>query len=319
MFNKKEKINETYECREKQWYYWENSFFGGLPLVDIILSHPPLLSVTNEYPPRKIWEQDEELDEIECFDFTSEIKEGNILFAYITYDWNIFELINDTKLFLDGRLQKNPPCCDTIEPVQSTQRYFITEENVANYLESLPIKEELMNMYIFRDLVSLICDYLNRDKRRMAEAQEHIRRGVISSSKKVDSIFQEFFDDRNSTTAKIKAICSNGIISPDSEKDSLAGQESTLEKKIENQPIIIPEKIRKKFDYFIKKGWIKETEEGFYTIIKMHWGARDLYKRVLDRKKQKENCPTRKELAEYVRKPDGNKYSLDVWRYDVVD
>lgn len=50
MFNKKEKINETYECREKQWYYWENSFFGGLPLVDIILSHPPLLSVSNEYP-----------------------------------------------------------------------------------------------------------------------------------------------------------------------------------------------------------------------------------------------------------------------------
>lgn len=251
------------------------------------------------------------MDEIECFDFNSEIKEGNILFVHVDYVPKSVYGGYDTKLYLDGQLQKGQTLyCESaiINFNDITPRYSITEENIANYLEGLPIKEELMNMYIFRDLVSLICDYLNRDNRRMAEAQEHIHRGVISSSKKVDSIFQEFFDDRNSTTAQIKAICSNGMNLPDSEKDLIAGQESALENKIKNQPIIIPEEIRKKFDYFIKNKTLIETEKGFLIVNKKVSEIVSFYTDVCDMRVELD-VPTVKEIIEYVRKPNGDKYS----------
>lgn len=306
MFNKKDKINETYECRKKQWNYWKNDFFGGLPLVDVILSHPPILALTNEYPPP--------LDTYKpkYFDFNSEIEEGNILFAHVDYVPKSVYGGYDTKLYLDGRLQKGQTlyCWSAIIDFNDiTPRYSITEENVANYLESLPIKEELMNMYIFRDLVSLICNYLNRDHTRMAEAQEHIHKGVISSSEKVDSIFQEFFEDRNSTMAQIKALYTKCIIPPNDEKNPIAGQESTLEKKIENQAIIIPERIRKKFEFFIKNNTLRETEEGFLVINKGYAELASFYTDTREESKRRE-VPTAKEIIEYVRKPNGDKYSL---------
>ena len=200
----------------------------------------------------------------------------------------------------------------SIREISEAKNYHITQQSVAFYLENKPIKEELKEH--FSSLVSLICDYLNRDKKRMELAQDCIiRKGELIDSKNANDIFKEALEDRESTTAQIYALCSNKIISPKKAENSTAGQESTLEGTTEAQSIEPPIEIQERFKKFVDDGILcifPEPINGRKRYFLKSKSASDFF--ILFKKHQdKEKLPqmSARVLNEWIYRRTGKPYS----------
>ena len=292
----------------EQWELWKNGVFGGLPWKAILSSAHSV-------------SMDKRASDIEGRFFLLASLKSNIFLAEdenekITIPDEAFSLVFDEEiqyqkvLYFKGDLERWN--VERLKP----ENYQITEQNVAFYLESLPIKEELKKH--FGSLVSLVCDYLNRDKRRMESAQEYImRKGCILTGKHTDDHFLEAYEDRASTTAQIDALCSGKVIPPLEDKNELAGQESTTESKIETQSIEPPEEIQTLFEPFVKErelilsdGAIDGKRRYFLTFRNQSSFAVHV-KEMSRTKGWIEIAP--KTMKEWIYKREGKPYSRDFY------
>ena len=287
----------------EQWEFWKNGVFGGLPR-ETILSSAHAVSM------------DKRANDFEGRFFLLASLKSNIFLPEdenekITIPDEAFSLVFDEEiqyqkvLYFKGDLERWN--VERLKP----ENYQITEQNVAFYLESLPIKEELKKH--FGSLVSLVCDYLNRDKRRMESAQEYImRKGCILTGKHTDDHFLEAYEDRASTTAQINALCSDKAIPPLEDKNELAGQESTTESKTETHSIEPPEEIQERFKKFIDDGILcvfPEPKNGRTRYFLNNKSASDFFK-LFKKQQDKEALPqiSAKVLHEWIYKRTGEPF-----------
>lgn len=292
----------------EQWDLWKVGVFGGLPWRAVLSRTPLELFPGDEKIIQRFISMKEEL-------FLLASLKSNL---YLPEDENEKITIPDKYYspMFDWLVQYQQDLCFegdlltcSIREISEAKNYHITQQSVAFYLENKPIKEELKEH--FSSLVSLICDYLNRDKKRMELAQDCIiRKGELIDSKNANDIFKEALEDRESTTAQIYALCSNKIISPKKAENSTAGQESTLEGTTESKPTATPKEIIDLFKYFVEgpKELIK-TDNGYYFVNLKITTLEGFYNNVCKRRTNYK-VPTREQIIEYVRKPDGSKYSI---------
>lgn len=282
----------------KQWELWESEKFGGIP-IEAVLSCPPS----------------------SC----DEAEEKDKLFLIIDF---LINKINETKpyfLVIDGQIQSDEdlvyigegeePDIDYYREEEEGQYYpsvkkdfGITKESILNYLGKRQIKEELKGKELL--LSEIICGFLNRDLERMDEALNLMTwEDYDENSYSVKKWLKRSIRDRASTIAQIESLSSNRVIPPIKEENAIAGQESSIEKTTKAQSIVIPEQIEKKFVYFEKTSneLIRKKE---YWIVNMDiTDIQGFYTHVRERDK-KYTVPTREQIIEYVRKPDGSKYSI---------
>lgn len=235
-----------------QWDLWKVGVFGGIPWRAVLSRSPLELFPGDEKIVQRFISMKEEL-------FLLASLNSNL---YLPEDENEKITIPDKYYspMFDGLVQYQQDLCFegdlltcSIREISEAKNYHITQQSVASYLENLPIKEELKEH--FSSLVSLICDYLNRDKKRMEFAQDCIiRKGELIDSKNANDIFQESFKDRASTIAQIESLSSNRVIPPIKEENAIAGQESTSESTTETQPTEPPEIIQERFKKFVDDG-----------------------------------------------------------------
>lgn len=191
-----------------------------------------------------------------------------------------------------------------------TTDYAITENSISKYLEKMSIKEELKGK---ENLLSLIiCAFLNRDCYRMYEAMlSFLYDGFKEDSPRIQRLLKQSLLDRDSTTAQIDALCSGKVIPPLEDKNELAGQESAPEGKTGNNAFVIPKEIYEKFRYFVEKSKeLTRTKEGFLIVNRGITDVQGFYTQVSNRKEGNYIVPTREEIIEFVRKPNGDKYSI---------
>ncbi|MGN0839931.1 MAG: hypothetical protein ACI4NB_03765 [Candidatus Ornithospirochaeta sp.] len=304
-FDKSELNPKAYE----QWDLWRNGVFGGLPW-EAILSSVPLVFT------------DKGTSEIEGELFLLTSLKSNI---YLPEDENEKITIPD-KIYspmFDGQVQyqqdlffEEDYLACSMREIFDLKNYHITEQSVAIYLENYPVKEELKES--FAPLVSIICDFLNRDKKRMESAQEYIiRRKELIDSKNAKSLFQESFNDRASTIAQIEGFSSISQTTQQTEENATAGQESTTESKIETQSIEPPEEIQKLFEPFVKErelilsdGAIDGKRRYFLTFRNQSSFAVHV-KEMSRTKGWIEIAP--KTMKEWIYKREGKPYSRDFY------
>lgn len=282
----------------KQWELWESEKFGGIP-IEAVLSCPPSNS--------------------------DEAEEKDKLFLIIDF---LLNKISETKpyfLVIDGQIQSDEDLVYFGEGEEPDIEYYreeekgqyypsvkkdfeITKESISNYLGKQQIKEELKGKELL--LSEIICGFLNRDLERMDEVLNLITwEDYDENSNLVKKWLKSSIRDRTSTIAQIEALSSNGVISPFKEENAIAGQESSMEKTTKAQSIVIPKDIEKKFEYFEKTSneLIRKKE---YWIVNMDiTDVQGFYTHVRERDR-KHTVPTREQIIEYVRKPDGSKYSI---------
>ena len=283
----------------KQWELWESEKFGGIP-IEAVLSCPSSNS--------------------------DEAEEKDKLFLIIDF------LVNKTSeekpyfLVIDGQIQSDEdlvyvgegeePDIDYYREEEEGQYYpsvkkdfVITKENVSNYLEKQQIKEELKGKELL--LSEIICGFLNRDLVRMDEVLNLITwEDYGEDSNIVKKWLNMSIRDRASTIAQIEALSEIGVIPPFKEENAIAGQESSIESKTKSQSFVIPEDTLKLFEYFIEKSKeLIRTEEGYLIVNLDRTTLQGFYTHVCKRNKAY-SVPKREQIIEYVRKPDGSKYSI---------
>lgn len=292
----------------EQWELWKIGVFGGLPWGAVLSRTPLELFPGDEKIIQRFISMKEEL-------FLLASLKSNL---YLPEDENEKITIPDKYYspMFDGLVQyqqdlyfEGDLLTCSIREISEAKNYHITQQSVAFYLENKPIKEELKEH--FSSLVSLICDYLNRDKKRMELAQDCIiRKGELIDSKNANDIFQESFKDRASTIAQIEALSSNSVIPPLKEENAIAEQESSTEGTRKAKSIVIPEDVLKSFEYFIEKPKeLIRTKEGYLIVNSERTDIQGFYNHVCKRRKNY-IVPKREQIIEYVRKPDGSKYSI---------
>lgn len=295
----------------EQWELWKIGVFGGLPWRAVLSRTPLELFPGDEKIIQRFISMKEEL-------FLLASLKSNL---YLPEDENEKIAIPDKYYspMFDWLVQYQQDLCFegdlltcSIREISEAKNYHITQQSVAFYLENKPIKEELKEH--FSSLVSLICDYLNRDKKRMELAQDCIiRKGELIDSKNANDIFKEALEDRESTTAQIYALCSNKIISPKKAENSTAGQESTLEGTTEAQSIEPPIEIQERFKRFVDDGILSifpEPINGRKRYFLKSKSASDFF--ILFKKHQdKEKLPqmSARVLNEWIYRRTGKPYS----------
>lgn len=295
----------------EQWELWKIGVFGGLPWRAVLSRTPLELFPGDEKIIQRFISMKEEL-------FLLASLKSNL---YLPEDENEKIAIPDKYYspMFDWLVQYQQDLCFegdlltcSIREISEAKNYHITQQSVAFYLENKPIKEELKEH--FSSLVSLICDYLNRDKKRMELAQDCIiRKGELIDSKNANDIFKEALEDRESTTAQIYALCSNKIISPKKAENSTAGQESTLEGTTEAQSIEPPIEIQERFKKFVDDGILcifPEPINGRKRYFLKSKSASDFF--ILFKKHQdKEKLPqmSARVLNEWIYRRTGKPYS----------
>lgn len=295
----------------EQWDLWKVGVFGGLPWRAVLSRTPLELFPGDEKIIQRFISMKEEL-------FLLASLKSNL---YLPEDENEKITIPDKYYspMFDWLVQYQQDLCFegdlltcSIREISEAKNYHITQQSVAFYLENKPIKEELKEH--FSSLVSLICDYLNRDKKRMELAQDCIiRKGELIDSKNAKDIFKEALEDRESTTAQIYALCSNKIISPKKAENSTAGQESTLEGTTEAQSIEPPIEIQERFKKFVDDGILcifPEPINGRKRYFLKSKSASDFF--ILFKKHQdKEKLPqmSARVLNEWIYRRTGKPYS----------
>ena len=278
-FDKSEVNPRAYE----QWDLWKNEVFGGLPWGAVLSCSP--------------YGKDQES--------ALESKDNLFLLTQLIFiESKIlgvdYQLSIDSHPFPEEMMNRRFKRVDSKLYGYSILDYEIPEQSIFKYLKNMPLKEELKDKK--GELSVLICEYLNRDKDRMEEAFYYVahKRKVIESPK-VKHLLKESFDDRASTIAQIEALSSIRVITPQTEENATEGQESTTESKTENNPIVIPKEIEKKFKYFVEKSKeLIKTEKGYYVINLSISTLKDFYINVCRRRDINTfTVPTRKEIIEY--------------------
>lgn len=282
----------------KQWELWESEKFGGIPL-EAVLSCPPSNS--------------------------DEAEEKDKLFLIIDF------LVNKTSeekpyfLVIDGQIlcdedlvyvgEGEEPDIDYYREEEKGQYYpsvkkdfGITKESILNYLGKQQIKEELKGKELL--LSEIICGFLNRDLERMDEVLNLITwEDYREDSNIVKKWLNISIRDRASTIAQIEALSKIGVIPPFKEENAIAGQESSIESKTKTQSFVIPKHIEKKFEYFEKTSNELIRKKEYWIVNLDRTDIKGFYTNLCNRRKQY-IVPTREQIIEYVRKPDGSKYSI---------
>lgn len=293
----------------EQWEFWKNGEFGGLPWETILSSPPRRLNVETEFYINRGYEMEQ--------------SRGLILLSSVTIDDFPSVLESPVSLYFDRIIQTpQRPCyipsySSYYYDRWSPESYVITEQNVAFYLESLPIKEELKKH--FGSLVSLVCDYLNRDKRRMESAQEYImRKGCIPTGKNTNDRFLEAYEDRASTIAQINALCLGKVIPPFKEENSTARQESTTESKTETHSIEPPEEIQNLFQPYIQEGELILSDRPLngrrrYILTSRSQSSFAVHVKEMTQKAGRIEIKNRI-MKEWIYKPEGIPYSRNFYK-----
>ena len=279
----------------EQWDLWKVGVFGGLPWRAVLSCSP--------------YGKDQES--------ALESKDNLFLLTQLIFiESKIlgvdYQLSIDSHPFPEEMMNRRFNRIDSKLYGYSLLDYEIPEQSIFKYLKNMPLKEELKDKK--GELSVLICEYLNRDKDRMEKAFYYVahERKVIESPK-VKHLLKESFDDRASTIAQIEALSSIRVITPQTEENSTAGQESTLEGTTEAQSIEPPIEIQERFKKFVDDGILcifPEPINGRKRYFLKSKSASDFF--ILFKKHQdKEKLPqmSARVLNEWIYRRTGKPYS----------
>lgn len=299
MSNNQSEVNpKAYE----QWNLWCEEKFGGLPKKAILSDSASTGGDENSAEPDKLF-------------FISRYWLNRI------DESQPYMLVIDDRFLSDEKLDfvglGEEPKIDYYREQEEDYPYFsdtadyaITENSISKYLEKMAIKEELKGKESLLSLI--ICAFLNRDCYRMYEAMlSFLYDGFKEDSPRIQRLLKQSLLDRDSTTAQIKALCLDKVISPLKAENAIAGQESAPEGKTGNNAFVIPKEIDEKFRYFVDKSKeLIRTKEGFLIVNREITDFQGFYTQVSNRREGNYIVPTREEIIEFVRKRDGSKYSM---------
>lgn len=293
---------------QDQWKLWCEEKFGGLPM-EAILSNS-VLTTDEEYSV-----EHDKLFLISKYRL-NEIDESQPYILVIDERVLFEEKLSYVGLGEEPKIDYYREEARAYPYYSATADYAITEKSIFNYLDKMSIKEELKGKEIL--LSSIICAFLNRDCYRMYESFLYVYCDEYSVDDYcIQLLLKQSLLDRDSTIAQIEALSSIRVITPQTEENATAGQESTIESKTETQSIEPPEEIQKLFEPYVEEGELVLSDGAIngkrrYFLSSRSQSSFAFHVREMTRTKGWiEIVP--KTLKEWIYKTDGKPYTRDFY------